>query len=157
MNDDAPRKRRSLTNVGGEIDRGGDERLSELLAESVDVAPTAEADAPDRAHVHGFHAYPARAHPVTVRRLIESLAPEGGVVLDPFCGSGTVLVEAMLAGRNTVGTDLNPLAVMLSRAKTYPRKPEVREALLAAAKEVAAFADERRKAKKGATNSATRR
>ena len=148
---EAPRKRRSLTNVGGEIDRGGDERVSELLAESVDVAPTEDADAPDRAHVHGFHAYPARAHPVTVRRLVESLAPEGGTVLDPFCGSGTVLVEAMLAGRNAIGTDLNPLAVMLSRAKTYPRKPEARDALLAAAKDVAAFADERRKAKKGAS------
>ena len=79
------KRRRSLTNVGGEIDRGDDERASELLAHAVDVAPTAEADAPDRAHVHGFHAYPARAHPVTARRLVEAFAPEQGLVLDPFC------------------------------------------------------------------------
>ncbi|MDB4943441.1 MAG: modification methylase [Labilithrix sp.] len=145
------RRRRSLTNVGGEIDRGGDERASELLAEAVDVEPTGDANAPDRAHVHGFHAYPARAHPVTVRRLVEAFAPDHGVVLDPFCGSGTVLVEAMLAGRDAIGTDLNPLAVMLARAKTYPRKPEAIAALLKAAEDVAAFADARRKAKQGAS------
>ncbi len=145
------KRRRSLTNVGGEIARGGDPRASEQLAHAVDVAPTAEADAPDRAHVHGFHAYPARAHPVTARRLVDAFAPAKGLVLDPFCGSGTVLIEAMLAGRNALGTDLNPLAVMLARAKTHPRKPEATAALVASAKEVAAFADARRKAKQGAT------
>lgn len=145
------KRRRSLTNVGGEIERGGDERASELLAHAVDVAPATEADAPDRAHVHGFHAYPARAHPVTARRLVDAFAPAKGLVLDPFCGSGTILIEAMLAGRNALGTDLNPLAVMLARAKTYPRKPEVCAALVESAKEVAAFADARRKAKLGAT------
>lgn len=145
------KRRRSLTNVGGEIDRGGDERASELLAHAVDVAPASEADAPDRAHVHGFHAYPARAHPVTARRLVDAFAPARGLVLDPFCGSGTILIEAMLAGRNALGTDLNPLAVMLARAKTHPRKPEAMAALVAAAQEVAAFADARRKAKQGAT------
>jgi DNA modification methylase len=145
------KRRRSLTNVGGDIDRGGDERASELLAHAVDVAPAAEADAPDRAHVHGFHAYPARAHPVTARRLVDAFAPAKGLVLDPFCGSGTILIEAMLAGRNALGTDLNPLAVMLARAKTHPRKPEATAALVTAAQEVAAFADARRKAKLGAT------
>jgi SAM-dependent methyltransferase len=145
------KRRRSLTNVGGEIDRGGDERASELLAHAVDVTPNEAADAPDRAHVHGFHAYPARAHPVTARRLVDAFAPARGLVLDPFCGSGTILIEAMLAGRDALGTDLNPLAVMLARAKTYPRKPEATAALVAAAKEVADFADTRRKAKLGAT------
>ncbi len=145
------KRRRSLTNVGGDIDRGGDERASELLAHAVDVAPNEAADAPDRAHVHGFHAYPARAHPVTARRLVDAFAPARGLVLDPFCGSGTILIEAMLAGRDALGTDLNPLAVMLARAKTYPRKPEATAALIVAAKEVADFADARRKAKQGAT------
>lgn len=151
MTDEPIRRRRSLTNVGGEIERGGDERASERLAYAVDVAPTAEADAPDRAHVHGFHAYPARAHPVTARRLVDAFAPARGLVFDPFCGSGTILVEAMLAGRDALGTDLNPLAVMLARAKTHPRKPDATAALVAAAFDVAAFADARRKSKLGAT------
>ncbi|MBX3186639.1 MAG: hypothetical protein KF819_06475 [Labilithrix sp.] len=145
------RRRRSLTNIGGAIDRGGDPEASEALAYAMDVAPATEAEAEDRAHVHGFHAYPARAHPVTARRLVEAFVPEGGAVLDPFCGSGTILIEAMLAGRDAIGTDLNPLAVMLARAKTHPRKPEALARLIAAAAEVAAFADARRKAKSGAS------
>jgi SAM-dependent methyltransferase len=145
------RRRRSLTNVGGAVDTSGDAEAARALAHAFDVAPDEREDAPDRAHVHGFHTYPARTHPVTARRLVEAFAPERGVVLDPFCGSGTVLVEAMLAGRDAIGVDLNPLAVMLARAKTYPRPKAKTEGLVLAAKAVAAFADERRKARAGAT------
>ncbi len=144
------KKRRALTNVGGAIEVQGDPEEAAALARAVDVEPEAAEDAEDRAHVHGFHAYPARAHPVTVRRLVEAFAPPGGVVLDPFCGSGTVLVEAMLAGRDAIGTDLNPLAVMLARAKTFARSPEKSASLVTAARAVAEHADARRKAKSGA-------
>ena len=147
---DSPR-RRALTNVGGEVDTSGAPEEALALARALDVSPEEEEDAPDRAHVHGFHAYPARTHPVTARRLVEAFAGEAGPVLDPFCGSGTVLVEAMLAGRDAIGTDLNPLGVMLARAKTYPRTPAQTAALVAAAEGVAAFADARRKKKAGAT------
>jgi hypothetical protein len=157
------RHRRSLTHVGGKVETSGEPEKAAILAHAIDVTPSPgwnpdgskppamEEEASDRAHVHGFHAYPARAHPTTARRLIEELALPGGVVLDPFCGSGTILVEAMLAGRSAIGTDLNPLAVMLARAKTYPRPPEKTLALIEAAKGVAEFADKRRKAKSGAT------
>lgn len=145
------RRRRSLTNVGGAIDTSGDEAAAQALARALDVTPEAREDAPDRAHVHGFHTYPARTHPVTARRLVEAFSPERGLVLDPFCGSGTVLVEAMLAGRDAVGVDLNPLAVTLARAKTYPHPKDKTAALVAAAEEVAALADARRKARAGAT------
>ncbi|HVJ88690.1 MAG TPA: DNA methyltransferase, partial [Labilithrix sp.] len=144
-------RRRSLTHVGGEVETSGDPTVAMVLSHALDVAPSADEGADDRAHVHGFHAYPARAHPVTVRRLIEDLAPAGGTVLDPFCGSGTVLIEAMLAGRKSVGTDLNPIAVMLARAKTFPRTPEKTAALVAAARGVAEHAEARRKAKAGAS------
>lgn len=144
-------RRRSLTNVGGTVETSGDRRMAEILAHAIDVTPSEDEGAEDRAHVHGFHAYPARAHPVTARRLVEELVPEGGVVLDPFCGSGTVLVEAMLANRAAVGSDLNPIAVMLARAKTYPRGPERTRALVEAAKGVADHAKERRASKSGAS------
>jgi len=146
-----PKRRRSLTNVGGEVETSGDAAMAQVLAHALDVAPATDEGAEDRAHVHGFHAYPARAHPVTARRLVEDLVPAGGTVLDPFCGSGTVVVEAMLAGRATIGSDLNPIAVMLARAKTYPRTPEKTKALVAAARGVAAHAESRRKAKSGAS------
>ncbi|MCW5831377.1 MAG: hypothetical protein KIS78_02835 [Labilithrix sp.] len=146
-----PPRRRSLTNVGGEIETSGDPAAAALLAHAIDVAPSMDEGADDRAHVHGFHAYPARAHPVTARRLVEALVPPSGTVLDPFCGSGTVIIEAMLAGRAAIGSDLNPVAVMLARAKTYPRTLEKTTALVAAARGVAAHAEARRKAKAGAS------
>lgn len=145
------RRRRALTNVGGDVDSFGDPESTEILAGALDVAPDESETAEDRAHVHGFHAYPARAHPVTARRLVEGFTEKGATVLDPFCGSGTILVEAMLAGRAAIGTDLNPIAVMLARSKTYPRTKEKTAALVAAAKGVSDFAEARRKAKAGAT------
>ncbi|MBX3209439.1 MAG: hypothetical protein KF764_30680, partial [Labilithrix sp.] len=146
-----PPRRRSLTNVGGEIETSGEAATAQILAHAIDVAPSMDEGADDRAHVHGFHAYPARAHPVTARRLVEALVPRGGTVLDPFCGSGTVVIEAMLAGRAAIGSDLNPIAVMLARAKTYPRTPEKTKALVDAARGVAEHAEARRKAKAGAS------
>jgi site-specific DNA-methyltransferase (cytosine-N4-specific) len=41
----------------------------------------------------------------------------GGIVADPFCGSGTAAVEAVLAGRDAVGFDLNPLSIFMARTK----------------------------------------
>jgi SAM-dependent methyltransferase len=146
------RRRRSLTNVGGAVETSGDREAAAILAQSIEVTPSADEGADDRAHVHGFHVYPARAHPVTARRLVEGFVPPGGTVLDPFCGSGTVLVEAMLAGRAAIGTDLNPIAVMLARAKTFPRSPERTAALVTAARGVAEYAEARRRAKAGATH-----
>ncbi|HEY6176673.1 MAG TPA: hypothetical protein VIX73_19590, partial [Kofleriaceae bacterium] len=70
---------------------------------------------------HPFHGYPARLHPATARVLVELVgAGAGGApVVDPFCGSGTALVEARAAGLAAIGVDLNPLAVLVARAKTW--------------------------------------
>jgi site-specific DNA-methyltransferase (adenine-specific) len=51
------------------------------------------------------------------RFILEDYVPARMTVLDPFCGAGTTLVEAKLSGRPTIGIDMNPLAVALSRAK----------------------------------------
>ncbi len=67
---------------------------------------------------HGMHLYPAIMNPHVARRLIKNFGVDGGVVLDPFCGSGTTLVEAKLQGMMSVGFDLNPLAREISKAKT---------------------------------------
>ena len=152
------KRRRSLTHVGGAVETAGDRDVAARLAAALDVAPApeprgsvSENDDPDRSHVHGFHTYPARMHPVTARRLVEAVSTASATVLDPFCGSGTVLVEAMIAGRRAVGTDLNPLAVMLARLKTSALDEAGCAALLAAAREVSAFASERRLRRAGAT------
>ena len=48
----------------------------------------------------------------------KSLSVPGSLIADPFCGSGTVLLEALFASRNSVGLDSNPLARLISKVKT---------------------------------------
>ena len=67
---------------------------------------------------HGIHTYLAAMIPQLARRLIDMYVPEKGSVLDPFSGGGTVLVEAIRSGRPAAGCDINPLAVLVSKAKT---------------------------------------
>jgi site-specific DNA-methyltransferase (cytosine-N4-specific) len=77
------------------------------------------ASAKTQAGVHGIHPYPAKFIPQIPRQLIQILAPPvGSVVFDPFCGSGTTLVEAKSAGYASIGVDLNPIATLIARAKT---------------------------------------
>lgn len=126
----------------------GDKDTSGLLATI--MGGDLDADAA-RAHVHGFHAYPARMHPTLARRGIELLCPKSGRVLDPFCGSGTVLVEAKLAARSSHGIDINPLSVLLSHLKTFPASDQNLSSLVASATHVALHAETRRKERRGAT------
>jgi len=56
--------------------------------------------------------------PQVAERLIRENVPAGGKILDPFCGGGAVLVESLLSGFPSVGVDINPLAVLISKAKT---------------------------------------
>jgi len=69
---------------------------------------------------HRFHPYPARMVPQIARRIILAFTNEEDVVLDPFCGSGTVLTESRLLGRNSVGIDINPLAILIANTKANP-------------------------------------
>lgn len=86
-----------------------------------------EADASDdwtfrhadtRSHVHSFHDYPARMIPQIADRLICEFGTGAKLLFDPYCGTGTSLVESMLHGVSAVGTDLNPLARLIARVKT---------------------------------------
>ena len=67
---------------------------------------------------HGLHPYPAKFIPQIPNILIKEFTKPKDVVLDPFCGSGTSLVESKLLGRNSIGIDLHPLAAFLSKVKT---------------------------------------
>lgn len=68
----------------------------------------------------GYHWYPARYVPQVPSVLIGYLSSPGETVLDPFCGSGTTLVEAARRQRRSVGIDTNPAAIMMARAKLVP-------------------------------------
>ena len=71
-------------------------------------------------YTHCFHNYPAMMIPQVARRLLERYGTPGGWLLDPYCGTGTSLVEASLFGMNAVGCDINPLVRLIARAKTAP-------------------------------------
>jgi DNA modification methylase len=67
---------------------------------------------------HKFHSYPARFIPQIPLSFIKLFTEEKDVVLDPMCGCGTTLVEALLNNRRSIGNDFNPLAVLISKVKT---------------------------------------
>src|ERR671923_1347378 len=64
---------------------------------------------------HSYHRYPAKFIPQLAARLIKENSQVGELVCDPFMGSGTTLVEAIVNDRRTYATDINPLAVMITR------------------------------------------
>ncbi|MBX3056727.1 MAG: RNA methylase [Anaerolineae bacterium] len=71
-----------------------------------------------RYSVHGLHEYKGKFNPQIVRGIANLLGIQPGqTILDPFCGSGTTLVEAGHGQFNAVGVDVNPLAVFISNAK----------------------------------------
>lgn len=74
---------------------------------------------------HGYHRYPAKFLPNIVERLIELYHPKNdGVIADLFAGCGTTLVEAKAHGYASIGTDINPIAILITRVKTTPILPE---------------------------------
>lgn len=72
---------------------------------------------------HDYHKYPAKFIPQLTARFIKNNSMIGDLVCDPFMGSGTTLVEAIVNGRRAYGTDINPVAVLISKAKTTPIEP----------------------------------
>ena len=70
---------------------------------------------PVERYTHPFHTYPAGMHADAAHDLL-ALFP-GDSVFDPFCGGGTVLVEARAAGRRALGSDVSPVAVRVARAR----------------------------------------
>lgn len=74
---------------------------------------------PER-YTHLIHSYPAKLLANIPYFILhtEKYCPKDGVVLDPFCGAGTVLLEALLNGKNAIGADANPIARLISDAKT---------------------------------------
>lgn len=73
---------------------------------------------------HGYHRYPAKFLPNLVKKLIEEYTHENDLVADFFAGCGTTLVEAKVHGRKSIGVDINPVAELITKAKTNPVAPQ---------------------------------
>lgn len=67
---------------------------------------------------HSFYRYPARFGECFVREAVLNFSKPGATVLDPFCGGGTTLVEALAAGRVALGSDMSELALFVANVKT---------------------------------------
>ena len=132
-----PRQRRAFSTMGGPIELGGDaaeaRRLGKLLAVDPGLA---------RALTHGFHSYAGRMHPSIARGAVGAWSKPGDLVVDPFCGSGTVLVEAMGLGRRAVGVDASPLGIAVARVRTTTLGEAGRDRLRAEAARIAAESGE---------------
>ncbi|WP_052729841.1 DNA methyltransferase [Photobacterium halotolerans] len=78
-------------------------------------------------YTHYIHSYPAKLIKHIPIFFLNSkiLVPESkSLVLDPFCGSGTVLLESLLAGHSAIGCDANPLARLIAKVKTTKLEAE---------------------------------
>lgn len=73
-----------------------------------------------RYSTHGMHEYKGKYNPQIVHALLNIFGiDDRKSVLDPFCGSGTTMLECLHLGISSTGTDINPFAVFLSNAKLH--------------------------------------
>ena len=73
--------------------------------------------------LHSLCSYPSKLKPGLAHCLVNSFTSPGDIVLDPFCGVGTVPMEACLQGRVGIGADLSPFAALVAGAKLAPASP----------------------------------
>lgn len=98
-------------------------KLKDLLVRlcSIKENGTLDGEEADRSeNLHRLFMYPAMMVPATQSAMIEALThvlPSGSTAIDPFMGSGTSLLSCMEFGFNVYGQDINPFAVLLSKAK----------------------------------------
>jgi DNA modification methylase len=88
------------------------EELIKLLSEDLDFHGQENG-----AKSHNFHSFPAKFPPHLPRKFIGGLTNENDIVLDPMAGSGTTILEALLARRNGLGFDIDPLALKIASVK----------------------------------------
>ena len=75
----------------------------------------------DTAYItHGYYTYPAKFIPQLAARIINENSKEGDIVVDPFMGSGTTIVEAIVNKRIGIGIDVNEIAYLLAKVKSTP-------------------------------------
>jgi hypothetical protein len=73
---------------------------------------------PVKGLTHGFYKYPARFSPAFARAVIDTFTEPGDLVLDPYVGGGTTVVEAVAAGRWAIGVDINPISEFVTKVKS---------------------------------------
>ncbi len=67
--------------------------------------------------VHAMDEYPSKIRPIVFATVVNRFSSIGDIILDPFCGCGTLAVEAKLQGRSSINYDVNPNAIELTKKK----------------------------------------
>lgn len=73
-----------------------------------------------KGYTHDFYNYPARFSPKFVHEVIRQFTEPGDLIIDPFMGGGTTMVEAGILNRNAIGFDISSLATFIAKVKTTP-------------------------------------
>ena len=68
--------------------------------------------------IHGIYPYRGKIAALDAEQILSQM-PKGSTILDPFCGSGTIVYEGLKFGLTTIGIDANPIAVVLSNGKIH--------------------------------------
>ena len=94
--------------------------LSAEQSQVLDFVSAFRDQKPVGGYTHNFYRYPARFSPLFARAAIEAFTQPGDIVVDPFMGGATTLVEARALGRHAIGCDVSSLSVFLAKVKTTP-------------------------------------
>src|SRR2546425_12222328 len=94
----------------------------QLAPPEIIQAPSAATLAEPAAYrgLYAFHKYWGKKPAEPMRYLIQHLCPKGGLVVDPFLGSGISALESVQLKRRLVGMDINPAAVRIARLLVSP-------------------------------------
>lgn len=110
-----------------------DEKIIEELNNEIEKNPNYLdfLNSNNKDYTHGYHTYPATMIPQLPRKLINLVAKYSETkinnIYDPFLGSGTTLVEGEIAGLDSFGNDINPLSILMTKAKTTAIDPKYLE------------------------------
>ncbi len=88
-----------------------------MIEEKVHITPWA--DKSDSDPLHSLCSYLGAFPPSLAKYFIEYFTDENDLVFDPFSGRGTTILESRILNRDSFGSDLNPIALSLSRAKSH--------------------------------------
>ena len=150
MNKEQSSRRQPLHELRPPSDATGNGVVADVLFAALEAA--CDEDVHDNPFPHGFHSWPAGLHPAIARTVLDGLLPslpEGGVV-DPFCGGGTVGLEAILHHRPFMGLDLNPLSALVAAERCRSRSVPAANAVRGAVERVVERSKERVRAKRPA-------
>ena len=77
--------------------------------------------------IFGMHKYWSKKPYNIIKSLILENSKKDDIVLDPFCGSGISVIESILSGRKSIGIDLNPMAIFITKQTLSKIDPEIME------------------------------